>query len=50
MRRRLTATPRWAAALLAVAVLVLVTLAAMGAQDLPGSETRPPPFAIDIDC
>ena len=49
MRRRLTATPRWAAALLAVAVLVLVTLAAMGAQDLPGSETRPSPFAIDID-
>jgi hypothetical protein len=37
------------AAILAVAVLVLVTLAALGARGLPGSETRPPPFLLDID-
>jgi hypothetical protein len=34
---------------LAVAVLVLVALAALGARGLPGRETRPPPFLIDID-
>ena len=49
MRRRLTAAPRWAAAVLGVAVLVLVTLTAFGARGLPGFETRPPPFVIDID-
>ena len=49
VRRRLTAAPRWAVAVLAVAVLVLVTLTALGSRGLPGSETRPPPFPIDID-
>ena len=49
MRRRLTPAPRWAAAVLALAVLLLVALAALGARGLPGSETRPPPFPLDID-
>jgi hypothetical protein len=49
VRRRLTPTPKWAAAILALAVLVLVSLVALGARGLPGSETRPPPFLIDID-
>lgn len=49
VRRRLTAAPRWAVAVLAVAVLVLVTLASLGSRGLPGNETRPPPFLIDVD-
>ena len=49
MRRRLTSAPRWAAAVLAVAVLVLVALIALGARGLPGTETRPPPFPLEID-
>jgi hypothetical protein len=49
MQRRLTAAPRWATAVLAVAALVLVILTAFGARRLPGSETRPPPFLIGID-
>jgi hypothetical protein len=49
MQRRLTPAPNWAVGVLAVAVLVLVALAALGARGLPGSEMRPPPFAIDFD-
>lgn len=49
LRRRLTSVPRWAAAVLGVAVVVLVTLTALGARGLPGFETRPPPFLINID-
>ena len=49
MRRRLTPAPRWTAAVLVAAILVLVALAAMAARGLPGRESRPPPFAIDID-
>ncbi len=49
VRRRLTPAPWWAAAVLVVAVLMLLTLAALGAQGLPGSETRPPPFVLNID-
>ena len=49
MPRRLTSAPRWAAGVLAFAVLVLVALAALGARGLPGTETRPPPFSIDFD-
>ena len=49
LRRRLAPSPKWAAAVLAVAVLVLIALAALGARGLPGAETRPPPFLIDID-
>ena len=49
VRRRLAPAPKWAAAVLAAAVLVLVALAALGARGLPGRETRPPPFLIDID-
>jgi hypothetical protein len=45
----MTPAPRWAAAVLAVAVLVLAVLTALGARGLPGSETRPPPFPLDID-
>ncbi|MDR9450308.1 MAG: DUF4129 domain-containing protein [Acidimicrobiia bacterium] len=49
VRPRLTPAPRWAAAVLGGAVLVLVTLAALGARGLPGNETRPPPFPVDLD-
>jgi len=49
VRRRLTPAPKWAAAVLAIAVMVLVALAALGARGLPGSETRPPPFPVDVD-
>lgn len=49
VRRRLTSAPRWSAAVLAVAVLALVALTALGARGLPGSETRPPPFPVEID-
>jgi hypothetical protein len=47
--RRLTSAPKWAAVVLAAAVLVLVALTALAARGLPGSETRPPPFPLEID-
>lgn len=49
MKRRLKPAPWWAAAVLAVAVVALVGLVALGTQGLPGSETRPPPFLINVD-
>lgn len=49
MQRRLRAAPLWATVVLAVAVLILVALTASGARGVPGSETRPPPFLIEID-
>ncbi len=49
MRRTLTSAPRWAVAVLAVAILVLVALTALGSRGLPGTETRPPPFLVDFD-
>ena len=48
-RRPLTPAPKWAAAVLVSAVLILVALVALGARGIPGGETRPPPFVIDID-
>lgn len=49
MRRRLTPAPTWAAAVLAVAVLVLVTLAALASRTVPGRESREPPFTVAVD-
>lgn len=48
-KRRLSSSPRWAAAVLAFSLLVLVALAALGAQGLPGSEVRPPPLPVNIN-
>lgn len=48
-RRSVTPAPGWAAAVLVFAVFILVALVALGARGLPGGETRPPPFVLDID-
>jgi len=48
-KRRLTSAPRWAAAVVVLAFLMLLALAAAGARGLPGRESRPPPFLIDVD-
>jgi hypothetical protein len=48
-RRSRTPAPAWAAAILVSALFILLALVALGARGLPGGETRPPPFAFNID-
>lgn len=47
--RRLSPAPKWSAAVLMVAVLALVSLAALAARTLPGRELRRPPLVLDVD-
>ncbi len=49
VKRRLASAPWWAVAAVAVAFLMLLALVAAGARGLPGRESRPPPFLIDVD-
>ena len=48
-RRSVTPAPAWAAAILVSALFILIALVALGARGVPGGETRPPPFVLDID-
>ncbi len=48
--QRMKPAPPWAVAVLVVAVLALLALVALAARTLPGRETRPPPFVLDIDA